>query len=109
MSTRRGFMKIAGAGVAAAGVGGIASGVPTPVFVGGSASAVSGAVGAADGDASADADPGTDADAVVAYVQNSRTGEVAVMAGGREVTVIDHQLVARLTNALREGDTAAAD
>ena len=36
---------------------------------------------------------------VVAYVKDPRTGEIAVMAGDREVGVHDHQLAAKLERA----------
>jgi len=39
---------------------------------------------------------------MVAYVQNVASGELSVMVHGREVTIVDHQLVARLARAVHD-------
>ncbi len=52
------------------------------------------------GQAEADGgDPGSEP--VVAYVSNPRKGEIAVMAGDREVTVRDRKLAASIARAAR--------
>jgi hypothetical protein len=38
---------------------------------------------------------------LVAYVRDARAGEVAVLAGEREVVVHDHDLAARIAHVLR--------
>jgi len=53
-------------------------------------------VGPADADASASA---AGSQPVVAYVRDPRSGEIALMSGGREVTVRNPQLVAQLARA----------
>ncbi|MEP6852479.1 MAG: hypothetical protein ABJA87_07475 [bacterium] len=78
-ASRRGFLAIAGTGVAVAGVAAV---MPS---------------------ADAAAPPATAPDLdgpVVAVVRDVRTGEVSVLHGDREETVHDHALVARLTAAL---------
>jgi hypothetical protein len=76
-TSRRGFLAAAGTGVAAATV----------------APAVLGA-------AAAGAAPNQQG-AVVAYVKDASAGQVAVMAGEREVVVTDKDLVASITRHLR--------
>ena len=83
-ATRRGFLIMAGAGAAAAGVAAIApaAGQATPrVTRLGGASTGSGPL--------------------VAYVRDAHKGDVSVMVGEREVVVHDPELVARLTRASR--------
>ncbi len=80
-STRRGFLAMTGAGAAAVG----AAAVVPNAFAG----------------SRNDTDQQTaDASAVdgplVAYVNDLRTGEVSVMVGEHEVTVVDKDLVARI-------------
>ncbi len=81
-ASRRGFLAMAGAGAAAVGVAAVA----------GSADAAT---------PKGESHKGTEVDSpVVAYVKDAKTGEVAVMHGGREVVVRDHKLVAHITSAL---------
>lgn len=86
-ASRRNFLTLAGAGIAAAGV---AATVPT--LTGGAAGA--------------DAAPATlslpqgATGSIAAFVHDVEKGEVAVMVEGREVVVTDHQLVARLAHVL---------
>lgn len=91
-SNRRGFLKIAGVGVAAAGA---ATVLPSAVSTVGApardtVSAESPAVKL----------PAAAAGSMVAYINDVATGEISVMVEGREVTVTDHQLVAKLAHAL---------
>ncbi len=76
-TSRRGFLAAAGTGVATVAV--------APTVVGASA---------------ASAAP-TQQGAVVAYVRDAAAGQVAVMAGEREVVVTDRNLVASITRHLR--------
>ena len=81
-ATRRGFLIMAGAGAAAVGVAAVApaAGEATPTITRpGGASTASGPL--------------------VAYVRDTRNGDVSVMVGEREVVVHDPELVARLTRA----------
>jgi anaerobic selenocysteine-containing dehydrogenase len=80
-SSRRTFLKMAGAGAAAAGVAAIA----TP------------AVAAVPDRAAPDAPD------LVAHISDPSTGEVSLLVGDREVVVHDHRLVARLTRAAAKG------
>ncbi len=89
-STRRGFLIMAGAGAAAtAGAVVVAS---------------TGSAGAAPADtatadtASGTATPATASGPLVAYVQNTRSGQVSVLVGETEVVVSDPALVARLAS-----------
>lgn len=70
-------------------------------FVRGSAAAagmtVVGAIVTEQAEAKADARSGP----VIAYIREPRTGEIAVMAGERQVKVHDHKLAARLARAAR--------
>lgn len=86
-STRRGFLKVAGAG-AAAGVAAVAVG----------AAAKSGHKGV-EGAGTAAAVPAHASGPLVAYVRDVRGAEVSVMVGETEVVVHDADLVARLTSA----------
>jgi hypothetical protein len=83
-ATRRGFLIMAGAGAAAAGVAAIApaAGQATPT--------ITRSRGAA-----------RVSSPLVAYVRDARKGDVSVMVGEREVVVHDPELVARLTHASR--------
>lgn len=71
--SRRGFLALAGAGAATVGLTAVVPG--------------------------AGAAPATGVGPLVAYVKDSRSGEVAVMIGEREVIVHDRELVARLARA----------
>ncbi|WP_375502582.1 twin-arginine translocation signal domain-containing protein [uncultured Jatrophihabitans sp.] len=84
-STRRGFLKVAGTGVAVAGAVAV---VPSAAH----------AATRKDPDTLALPD-GAEA-SLVAYVEDVSTGKVALMVEGHEYTVIDHQLVARLAHAM---------
>lgn len=86
-STRRGFLKIAGAGAAVgaavAATAVVRSGDPaTTTAAGGTAALPRGASGP-----------------LVAYVRDVRAGEVSVLVGETEVVVQDKELVARLAAA----------
>jgi hypothetical protein len=77
---RRGFLKVAGAGVAAAGAATVtaaSASAATPMTV------PAGAEGA-----------------LVAYITDVKRGEISVMVEGREVVITDHDLVARLAHAI---------
>jgi hypothetical protein len=79
--SRRGFLALAGAGAAAVGLSAV---VPATEVLG---------VPGAEAASAAASGP------LVAYVKDSRTGEVSVMVGEREVIVHDRELVARLARA----------
>ena len=84
-STRRGFLIMAGAGAAAT--------------AGAVVVANTGSAGAAPAAAETDtAAPATASGPLVAYVRNTRSGEVSVMVGETEVVVSDPALVARLAS-----------
>ena len=86
-SPRRGFLKVAGVGAAAAG----AAVVAAP-----SASA-SGATKAV---------PRSARGAVVAHIPDVHGSELVVMVEGREVHITDRDLVARLAHAIHSGTAA---
>ncbi len=89
-STRRGFLKIAGAGAAV----GAAAVATTAATQGGTRSG-----------APAAAVPAGATGALVAYVRDVRGAEVSVLVGDTEVVVRDRDLVARLA-AARAGTSA---
>jgi hypothetical protein len=98
-ANRRGFLKIAGAGAAAAGAASLLPGAesvaiaePAPVPEGAHAPAATLPDGAAG--------------SMVAYIHDVSSGEVAVMVEGRQVIISDHDLVARLATAVHAADTA---
>ena len=96
MSTanRRGFLKIAGAGAAAVGA--------TSLVGAAAGTDVAGAAAVAAVPASASESlPAGASGSMVAYVKDVSTGEVSLMVEGHEVTVTDHQLVAKLAKAMR--------
>jgi hypothetical protein len=82
-STRRGFLIMAGVGAAAATAGAVVATSTTATTT------TTAAAAPADADTPA-------AGALVAYVEDVRTGRVSVMAGETEVVVSDPDLVARL-------------
>jgi hypothetical protein len=82
-STRRGFLIMAGVGAAAATAGAVVATSTTATAT------TTAAAAPADADTPA-------AGALVAYVEDVRTGRVSVMAGETEVVVSDPDLVARL-------------
>ena len=86
-STRRGFLKIAGAGAA---VGAAAVATTAAVKSNGAEKTASGTAAAVPAGASG---------ALVAYVKDVRGAEVSVMVGQTEVVVHDRDLVARLATA----------
>jgi hypothetical protein len=86
-STRRGFLKAAGAG-AAAGVAAVAVGAATKS-----------GHRTVEGTATAAALPAGASGPLVAYVRDVRGAEVSVMVGETEVVVHDADLVARLVGA----------
>ena len=85
--TRRGFLK-RGAAAGAVSVGGLAVGP-------GLAAAVLGAAGLS----AAELAKQTNGEPVVAYVRDAASGEVAVIAGEKEIAVHDPELVRRLLKA----------
>jgi hypothetical protein len=84
-STRRGFLGAAGAGAAALG-----------------AAAVAPSAFAAGGRRRLSARQLQSRQPVVAYVKDRRRGTVSLMVGEREVLVTDHDLVARMLEAVGE-------
>lgn len=85
-SPRRGFLKVAGAGIAAAGV---------------AAAAAPAVLSRASGTTAAQkALPSSASGAMVAYISDVHGGEVSVMVEGREVVITDHELVSRLAHAI---------
>jgi hypothetical protein len=89
-STRRGFLAMTGAGAAAVGAAAI---VPSAF--------ASNRPEGADKTAPEDYDvPAVDG-ALVAYVHDVKTGEVSVMVGEHEVTVVDKSLAAKIARASR--------
>lgn len=88
-SDRRTFIKTAGVGAAAAGAVAL---IPAATAVAASAAgtAATPAVSL----------PAAAKGSMVAYIRDVSTGEVSVMVEGHEVTVTDHQLVAKLAHAL---------
>ena len=89
-------MKIAGAGVAAAGVGGVVA-ATGPVGIAGAARPAGNRVG---DQPDAESDSSTSG-SVVAYVENAESGAIAVLSEGREVSIVDRDLADRLTRAAR--------
>lgn len=87
-TTRRRFLSMAGAGVAAAGAAAV---LP--------ASAAS----SADSTPSAASVDGAATGPYVAYVENLRSGRVSVMVGDQEISVVDHDLAARIVRLSRSG------
>lgn len=85
-STRRGFLKIAGAGAA---VGAAAVATTAAVKSGGSQQRTG----------TADAVPAGASGPLVAYVRDVRGAEVSVLVGETEVVLKDKDLVARLASA----------
>lgn len=88
-STRRGFMKFAGTGAAAVGIAAIA-----PSATANAAPKELALPKAASG-------------SMVAYIHDVKSGQLAVMVEGREVTITDHQLVAKLAHALHNASSSA--
>lgn len=86
-STRRGFLKIAGAGAAV----GAAAVATTAAVKGGSTTQPAAGT--------ADAVPAGASGPLVAYVRDVRGAEVSVLVGETEVVVTDKELVARLVGA----------
>lgn len=84
-SPRRGFLKVAGAGIAAAGVTAAAA----PALLNRGTSTVA-----------QKALPSSASGAMVAYISDVRGGELSVMVEGREVVITDHELVSRLAHAI---------
>jgi hypothetical protein len=86
-SSRRGFLKVAGAGLATAGVAAV---VPSVIGT------------ATDSDAASL--PASAHGAMLVHVSDVRRGELKMMVEGREVTVHDHKLVARLAAAMHSAE-----
>ena len=95
-SNRRTFFKTAGAGAAAVGAAAL---VPAVVATGTESKAPTPA-----GNSHLEL-PAAAAGAMVAYIHDVATGEVSVMVEGREVTITDHQLVAKLAHAMHSSST----
>lgn len=85
-SSRRGFLKYAGAGAAAVGAAAVIPSVVSHTSSSGETHDV--------------ALPATAAGSLVAYVTDVHSGTVSLMVEGHEVSVTDHQLVARLAHAM---------
>ena len=85
-SSRRGFLKVAAAGAAAAGAAAV---VP----------AVTKDAGAST-ESKPTALPRSAHGALVAHVADVRSGQLSIMVEGHEVTVTDHDLVARIAQAM---------
>lgn len=100
-ANRRGFLKVAGAGVAVAGAGAIAAGL-APAAIAGSPQPNS-------ADTEADADTPPVAGGLVAFVPDGSTAEISIMVDGAEVTVRDRDLISRLTKASRQSGSASTD
>ncbi len=97
-ANRRGFLKIAGAGAAAAGA----------VSLSPSAVSMAGTPTAADtGARTPHALPSGATGSMAAYIDEVSTGEIVVMVEGREVVVTDHDLVARLSTAVHAAASAS--
>jgi TAT (twin-arginine translocation) pathway signal sequence len=82
--SRRGFLKTAAAGAAAAGVAATAPGlisgeIPLPAWSGGS--------------------PSRGGEPIVAYIGDASTGDIVLMAGERKVRIRDFGLVSRFLRA----------
>lgn len=93
-SNRRKFIKTAGVGAAAVGAAALVPAATGSTPLGEKAPA------AAPAAAKPLAVPAAAKGAMVAYVRDVAKGEVSVMVEGREVTITDHQLVAKLANAV---------
>jgi hypothetical protein len=93
-SNRRAFFKTAGVGAAAVGAAAL---VRPAVSVAGTAAPAA---------APEHALPAAATGSMVAYIQDVSNGKVSVMVEGREVTVTDHQLVAKLAHALHSSSKA---
>lgn len=96
-SNRRAFFKTAGVGAAAVGAAAL---VKPAVSVAGAAAPAARPAAAPDL-----ALPAAASGSMVAYIQDVSNGQVSVMVEGREVTVTDHQLVAKLAHALHSSST----
>ena len=92
-SSRRGFLKVAGAGVAVAGVAAITS------HTGAGAAAEPEAV----------ALPRTAKGSVVAHVHDVRTGEMSLLVEGHEISFTDKELAARIASALHKNSPRAVN
>lgn len=93
--SRRTFFKHAGAAAAVAAVAGGSLAVPL-----GLGSAVAGAATTKDTPLTPNEDLRGNED-LVAHVKNSRTGEISLFVGHREVTIHDRKIAARLVRAIR--------
>lgn len=90
-SNRRTFFKTAGVGAAAAGAVALAPSALSATSAGRPTGTPATPVAALPPEASG---------SMVAYIHDVASGEVSVMVEGREVTVTDHQLVAKIATAL---------
>lgn len=90
-SNRRTFFKTAGVGAAAVGAAAL---VPSVTSTAGIAAAPAVAP------VEALTLPAAASGSMVAYIHDVASGELSVMVEGREVTVTDHQLVAKLAHAM---------
>lgn len=97
-SNRRAFFKTAGVGAAAVGAAALVK--PAVSVAGAAAPTAAPAVARPDL-----ALPAAATGSMVAYIQDVSNGQVSVMVEGREVTVTDHQLVAKLAHALHSSST----
>lgn len=92
-SDRRSFLRTASVGAAAVGAAAL-----TPTVV--STAAASAPAGEKRTEL-----PAAAAGSMVAYIHDVSTGEVSVMVEGREVTITDHQLVAKLAHAMHSSSS----
>ena len=101
-ANRRGFLKIAGTGAAAAGAATLLTESGPLAFSGAAAPSVA----PKSAPKSAARLPDEAAGSMVAYIDDVSNGEVTVMVEGRQVTVSDHDLVARLATAVHAAAAA---
>jgi hypothetical protein len=97
-TSRRGFLAIAGAGVAGVAVASVA-GSAGSAATGSSSPAADSAVPVAQELAGGTELPAAASGSLVAYVNDVRDGRLSVMVGEREVVIRDREIVARLANA----------
>ncbi len=93
-SSRRGFLKVAGAGVAVAGVAAVAGNTG------------SGAVAAGPDEVTL---PRSAKGSVVAHVHDVRTGEMSLLIEDHEITITDKELAARIASALHKNSPRAVN
>ncbi len=100
-ANRRTFLKVVGASSVAAGAVAV-----VPAATGPAGGRVAGTASAEQA-GTATALPAAATGSMVAYIHDVATGEIAVMVEGREITITDHELVAKLAHALHSAPPAA--